>query len=70
MVDDRLAGPHGLAAEPALARRWKAHRAQVTEAVGEPVIEALAERLRRHLRVPPSFEREVEAVLPGSPPGA
>ncbi len=64
MVDDRLARPYGLAAEPALARRWKAHRAQVTEAVGEPVIEALAERLRRHLRVPPSFDREVEAVLP------
>ncbi|MCE9577750.1 MAG: hypothetical protein K8W52_31745 [Deltaproteobacteria bacterium] len=62
MVDERLAKPPGLDQEPAIARRWKAHRAQVAEAVGEPVIEALAERLRRHLRVPHSFEREAPQI--------
>jgi hypothetical protein len=53
LVDPRLATPPGLDAEPAILRRWKAHRAQVAEAVGEPVIEALAERLRRHLHDAP-----------------
>jgi len=51
VVDPRLAVPPGLDGEPALARRWAAHRAQVTEAVGEAVIDTLAGRLRRHLRV-------------------
>ena len=49
-VDPRLATPPGIESDPALARRWTAHRAQAAEAVGEAVIDALAARLRRHLR--------------------
>jgi hypothetical protein len=48
-VDPRLAAPAGLEREPDLARRWAAHRAQVADAVGEAVIDALAGRLGRHL---------------------
>jgi hypothetical protein len=50
LVDPRLAAPAGLDREPDLARRWAAHRAQVADAVGEAVIDALAGRLGRHLR--------------------
>lgn len=50
MVDPRLAAPPGLATLPALERRWRVHRAQTTELLGEAVIDALAVRLRRHLR--------------------
>lgn len=58
LVDPRLAAPAGLDRLPELARRWHAHRAQVTEAVGDAVIETLAGRLRRHLTgaLPPSIE--------------
>jgi hypothetical protein len=48
-VDPRLALPPGMTATPALARRWKGQRAQVTELLGEAVVDALAQRLRRHL---------------------
>ncbi|MEO6775036.1 MAG: hypothetical protein ABI467_18870 [Kofleriaceae bacterium] len=50
LVDPRLANPPGLGSLPALAQRWRVHRAQVGELLSEPVIDALAQRLRRHLR--------------------
>jgi hypothetical protein len=49
LVDPRLAAPPGVDAMPPLAARWRAHRAQTVELLGEPVLEALAQRLRRHL---------------------
>lgn len=55
-VDPRVAAPPGLAAERALARRWKRHRRQVEEGVGEAVIETLAGRLRRHIGAPRRLE--------------
>jgi hypothetical protein len=65
-VDSRLAAPAGLDREPDLARRWAAHRAQVADAVGEAVIEALAGRLGRHL----SGTRMLAAGAIDAPPGA
>ena len=50
LVDPRLANPPGLGGLPALAQRWRVHRAQTGELLSEPVIDALAQRLRRHLR--------------------
>ena len=50
LVDPRLAIPPGIAGIPALTARWRAQRAQTAELLSEPVIEALAQRLRRHLR--------------------
>lgn len=55
-VDPRIAAPPGLSAERALARRWKRHRRQVEEGVGEAVIETLAQRLRRHIGAPKMLE--------------
>jgi hypothetical protein len=52
-VDPRIAQPPGMERLPALERRWKAHRAQVAELLGDAVIDALAARLRRHLRPGP-----------------
>jgi hypothetical protein len=49
LVDPLLAEPPGLAEDAALSERWRRHRAQVLEGVGEAVIETLAGRLRRHL---------------------
>jgi hypothetical protein len=49
-VDPRLATPPGIDAVPALAARWRVHRVQAAELLSEPVVEALATRLRRHLR--------------------
>ncbi|HEU4611711.1 MAG TPA: hypothetical protein VFS15_06525 [Kofleriaceae bacterium] len=49
-VDPRLATPPGIDAIPALAARWKVHRAQTAELLSDAVIDALAQRLRRHLR--------------------
>lgn len=49
-VDPRLATPPGVADVPKLAQRWNAHRAQVAELLGDGVLDALADRLRRHLR--------------------
>ncbi len=49
LVDPRLAVAPGLLDDPILARRWQAHRTQAAEAVGEAVIETLAQRLGRHL---------------------
>jgi hypothetical protein len=50
IVDPRLAMPPGVAQLPALAKRWGIHRAQTLELLGEALIDALAARLRRHLR--------------------
>lgn len=49
-VDPRLATPPGIESVPALAARWKVHRAQTAELLSDAVIDALAQRLRRHLR--------------------
>lgn len=53
LVDPRLATPPGIAEVPALAQRWKVHRAQTAELLSDAVIDALAQRLRRHLRPGP-----------------
>ena len=52
LVDPRLAQPPGMAALPALAARWNVHRMQTAQLLSEPVIDALAQRLRRHLKLP------------------
>jgi len=68
-VDPRLARPPGIDAIPALAARWAVHRAQTTELLGEAVIDALAARLRRHLRL--ALRDPTQAVaLPGGPPAS
>jgi hypothetical protein len=58
-VDPRLAVPPGIADLPKLSDRWNAHRAQVAELLGDGVIDALAGRLRRHLRHEPRDPSEV-----------
>jgi hypothetical protein len=47
-VEPRLEVPPGLLDDPEMARRWQGVRVQVAEAVGDAVIETLAERLGRH----------------------
>jgi hypothetical protein len=61
MVDARLAVPPGIDAIPALAKRWQVHRAQASELLSDAVIEALAQRLRRHLR--PNVSRDPREVV-------
>jgi len=71
IVDPRLAIPPGIAEEPRLAARWTVHRAQSAELLGDPVIDALAQRLRRHFRLDrrdPSEVVQLPAIEPGSPP--
>jgi hypothetical protein len=53
IVDPRMAIPPGVDKLPALERRWKMHRAQTAELLGDAVIDALAARLKRHLRPGP-----------------
>ncbi|HEY1548507.1 MAG TPA: hypothetical protein VGG28_11830, partial [Kofleriaceae bacterium] len=53
VVDPRLATPPGIASQPALLARWHVHRAQTAELLSDAVIDALAQRLRRHLKQPP-----------------
>jgi hypothetical protein len=48
-VDARLYVPDGLLTEDRLAGRWEMHREQALEALGESLVDGLAERLRRHL---------------------
>ncbi len=60
-VDPRLAILPGIDQQPALAARWKVHRAQTSELLSEAMIEALAARLRRHLR--PVLARDPAAVV-------
>jgi hypothetical protein len=63
LVDPRLARPPGIDTPmpakagssradtlPALAARWRVHREQAAELLSESVVDALAARLRRHLR--------------------
>jgi hypothetical protein len=60
LVDPVLATPPGVGdagqINDAVRARWKIHRRQVGESVGDAVIETLAARLRRHFRLalPPS----------------
>ena len=68
-VDPRLATPPGLDDLPALARRWQVHRAQTLELLGEATIDALAQRLRRHLGRANRDPSEV-VQLPDPPPPA
>jgi len=65
-VDPRIATPPGLTAVPALATRWRVHRAQVAELLGDAVIDALAGRLRRHLR--PQLRDPADVVSLPDPP--
>ena len=56
MVDQALATPPGVGDSAdrdhtaPIRARWRIHRRQVAEAVGDAVVETLAARLRRHLR--------------------
>jgi hypothetical protein len=59
LVDPRLATPPGISEVPALATRWKVHRAQTAELLSDAVIDALAQRLRRHLRPGPADPAQV-----------
>jgi len=65
-VDARIATPPGIAGVPLLAARWAVHRAQTAELLGEAVIDALAARLRRHLRPAPR-DPSVIVALPELP---
>jgi len=67
-VDPRLAAPPGLHGLPALERRWKVHRAQAAELLGDAVIDALASRLRRHLRFGAPPDPVGAITLPEPPP--
>jgi hypothetical protein len=49
LVAPTLARPPGLDSEPAWLRRWQAHRAQIQELIGPPLIASLADRLARRL---------------------
>ena len=61
LVDPRLAQPPGIAGQPALERRWRVHRAQAAELLGDAVLDALAVRLRRHLT--PGAARDPREVV-------
>jgi hypothetical protein len=50
VVDPRLATPPGIEKLPALTARWKVHRAQTAELLSDAVIDAVAQRLRRHFK--------------------
>jgi len=66
-VDPRLATPLGIESIPALAARWRVHRAQTAELLSDAVIDALAQRLRRHLRGERRDPSEIVS-LPSQPP--
>ncbi len=66
LVDPRLAQPPGLDALPALGRRWRVHRAQAAELLGDAVLDALAARLRRHLT--PGAARDPAELVELEPP--
>ena len=69
LADKRLATPPGIEAIPALAARWAVHRQQTAELLSDAVIEALAQRLRRHLRRETRDPREVVTLpIPASAP--
>ncbi|MFN0249523.1 MAG: hypothetical protein ACKV2T_21745 [Kofleriaceae bacterium] len=66
-VDPRLATPPGIGETPRLAQRWKVHRQQSAELLGDATIEALAQRLRRHFG---RAARDPSEVVTLSPPPA
>lgn len=73
LVEPRLANLPGIAEQPALAQRWAVHRAQAAEVLSDAVIEALAARLRRHLRLALRDASEVVQLpdpSPAPPPAA
>jgi hypothetical protein len=61
LVDPRLAMPPGIDDLKPLAARWKIHRAQTAELLSDAVVDALAARLRRHLR--PDLPRDPSEVV-------
>jgi hypothetical protein len=65
-VDPRLATPPGVAMVPGLLARWRVHRAQTAELLGDAVLDSLAQRLRRHLR--PAPQGDDETTLPDHAP--
>ena len=67
-VDPRLATPPGIDAIPALAARWRVHRTQTAELLSDAVIDALAQRLRRHLRGDRRDPSEVVSLPSQKPP--
>jgi hypothetical protein len=69
LVDKRLATPPGISEQKQLAQRWAVHRAQAAELLSDAVIEALAQRLRRHFRLERRDPSEVIA-LPSPDSGA
>ncbi|HSD86608.1 MAG TPA: hypothetical protein VLB44_03810, partial [Kofleriaceae bacterium] len=68
LVDPRLATPPGIEAIPKLAARWKVHRAQTAELLSEAVIDAVAQRLKRHLRHERRDPTEVVSLPTPTPP--
>ena len=67
IVDPRLATPPGIAETPRLAQRWKVHRAQSAELLGDATIDALAQRLRRHFGRASRDPSEVVQLPAGAP---
>jgi len=61
LVDPRISIVPGVESQPALAKRWMVHRQQTAELLSEAVIDALATRLRRHLR--PETRRDPSEVV-------
>jgi len=64
LVDKRLAMPPGIDAIPQLAVRWNVHRKQTAELLSDAVIDALAQRLKRHLRASPAPDPASVVSLP------
>lgn len=67
LVDPRLATPPGIDSQAQLSARWKVHRTQTAELLSDAVIDALAQRLRRHLKGVPRDPIEIVA-LPSDQP--
>ncbi|GEM_PF-1229351 len=70
LVDPRLATPPGIAELPRLAQRWKVHRTQSAELLGDATIDALAQRLRRHFGRVARDPSDVVSLSPPAPPPA
>lgn len=67
VVEPTLAEPPGVADEPALAARWKAHRVQVLETLGQPLIDALVGRLARHFGSVETLSSQGDAPADSAP---
>ncbi|MEO8705713.1 MAG: hypothetical protein ABI867_37120 [Kofleriaceae bacterium] len=61
LVDPRLSIPPGIESLPALAKRWMVHRQQTAELLSDAVVDALAQRLKRHLK--PESRRDPSEVI-------